>query len=296
MAAGLDELIDFAVTGAELAVGVSPSISAKRSANGRRGVMVMAHSGKRPIRPGANINRWTDEDLEFVRKNLGRMSPAEIGARLGRSPVAIKIKRTRLGWPPASKQQNELTACQIGKVMRKCNKSIIALIDLGVLPGRVLPIGRNIHVIDVRAFERWLINPANWIYFDHRRIRDKRLRRLIELAKNRWPDRWLTTRQAAEIMGCEHKDVNRWIRAGKIPGRHWANWHVLESVARVTRIPKGKGSGHDLRWSARGDAFLVRARAESIPWVTVARMMKQPEKRLAYRLKCLLRKQEVSIP
>jgi hypothetical protein len=296
MAAGLDDLVDFAVTAAELAVGVSSSISARRSANGRRCAMVMAHSGKRPVRPGPNLNRWTDEELEFVRKNLGRMSPAEIGARLSRSAVAIKVKRTRLAWPPASKQQNELTARQIAKVMRKCGKTIIALIDLGILPGRVLPIGRNIHVVDIRAFERWLVNPANWIYFDHRRTRDNRLRRLVELAKSRWPDRWLTTRQAAEIIGCEHKDVNRWIRAGKIPGRHWANWHVLESVARVTRIPKGKGSGHDLHWSARGDAFLMRARAESIPWATVAHMMKQPERRLQYHLKCLLRKQKANIP
>lgn len=294
MAAGLDELVDFAVTEAELAVGVSPSISARRSANGRRGVVVLARSGERPGRPSPNLNRWTDQEIEFARRNLGRLSLAEIGVRLGRSANAVKIKQVRLGWPSASKQWHEFTAHQVGEIMRKCGKTIVALIDLGILPGRVLPGGRNIHVVDVRAFERWLINPANWIYFDHRRIRDGRLRRLIELAKSRWPDRWLTTRQAAEIIGCNHHDVNRWIRAGKIPARHWANWRVLESVARVTRIPKGKGQGHDLHWSARGDVFLIRARAESIPWAVVARMMKQPEKRLQYRLKCLLRKQKAS--
>jgi hypothetical protein len=292
MAATLDELVDFAVTGAELGVGVSPAISARRSANGRRGVVVMNHSGERPTRPAANANRWTGEELEFVRSNLGRMSLVDIGAHLGRSANAIRMKQVRLGWPVASKQPHELTAHRVGRLMRKCSKSIIHLIDLGILPGRVLPCGRNIHVVDVRAFERWLINPANWIYFDHRRIRDARLRSLVELAKSRWPDRWLTTRQAAEIIGCEHTDVNRWIHAGKIPARHWSNWHVLESVAQVTRIPKGKGHGHEqLQWSAGGDAFLIHARAKGVPWAGITRMMKQPERRLQYHLKCLERKQ-----
>lgn len=295
MAATLDELVDFAVTGAELAAGVSPSVSARRSASGRRAVSVLRHSGRRSGPAAANANRWTAEDLEFVRSNLGRMSLVDIGARLGRSANAIKIKQVRLGWPTASKQPHELTAHKVARLMRKCSKSIIHLIDLGILPGRVLPCGRNIHVVDVRAFKRWLINPANWIYFDHRRIRDAHLRRLVELAKCRWPDRWLSTRQAAEIIGCEHTDVNRWIHAGKIPARHWANWHVLESVARVTRIPKGKGQGHSLPWSAAGDTFLIRARAEGTPWVAVARMMKQPERRLQYHLKCLLRPRTVAI-
>ena len=290
MAATLDELVDFAVGEAELGGGVSPSVSASRSANGHRGAVIGTRSGKRPTMGASNINRWTEEDDSFVRKNLGRLSLGEIGVSLGRSANAVKIRMVRRGWPPPSKQWHELTAHKIGIVMRKCVKSIVALMDLGILPGRVLPGGRNIHVVDARAFERWLINPSNWIYFDHRRIRDNRLRRLIELAKTRWPDRWLTTRQAAEIIGCQHGDVNRWIHLGKIPARHWSNWHILESVARVTHIPKGKGHNCLLHWSPAGDAFLIRARAQHIPWVAVSRMMKQPEKRLAYRLKYLQRK------
>jgi len=290
MAATLDELVDFAVSEAEVGAGVSRSVSASRSANGNRTAVIGARSGKRPGKSSANANRWTEEELEFARKSLGRISLEEIGASLGRSANAVKIKQVRKGWAPASKQWHELTAHKIGMVMRKCVKSIVALMDLGILPGRVLPGRRNIHVVDARVFERWLVNPANWIYFDHRRIRDDRLRRLIELAKSRWPDRWLTTRQAAEIIGCEHGDVNRWIHAGKIPARHWSNWHVLESVARVIHIPKGKGHGYQLHWSPAGDAFLVRARAQRIPWAAIAKMMKQPEKRLAYRLQCLQRK------
>ena len=51
-----------------------------------------------------------------------------------------------------------------------------------------------------------------------------------------------------------------------------------------------KGHGYQLHWSPAGDAFLVRARAQRIPWAAIAKMMKQPEKRLAYRLQCLQRK------
>lgn len=291
MAATLDELVDVAVTGAELAVGVSMSISARRSTNGRRGAIVIAHSQKSPAGSGMNVNRWSQEELEFARMAIGHLSFEEIGAKLGRSANAVKIVQMRRGWQAASKQWHELTAHKISLVMRKCVKTIVAWIDLGILPGHVLPGGRNIHVVDVRVFQRWLINPSNWIYFDHRRIRDGRLRRLIELAKSRWPDRWLTTRQAAEIIGCEHYDVNRWIHLGKIPARKWHNQHVLESVARTIHIPKGRGSGHELmQWTARSDAFLVWARAEGIPWAVVARMMKQPEKRLQYRMVTLRRR------
>ena len=293
MAAALDSLVDVVVTEAEIGAGVDPGIVASRSSHGARGALLATRSVARPARRAANAGRWTDEELAFARMNLGQLSLEDIGKALGRTAVALKIQYTKRGWPAPSKQWHELTAHQIGVVMRKCGKTVILWVDLGILPGRVLPGVRNIHVVEARAFERWLVNPANWIYFDHRRIRDDRLRRLVELAKSRWPDRWLTTGQAAKVMGCHHKNVNDWIHRGKIPARHWANWHVLESVARVTRIPQGRGHGHELKWSAAGDAFLIRARAEGIPWAAVAKMMKQPLKRLEYRLKRLQRGQEI---
>lgn len=290
MAAALDSLVDAVVTEAEIGAGVNATIAASRSSHGARGALLATRSVVRPARPAANAGRWTEAELAFARKNLGRLSLEDIGQLLGRTAIAIKIQMKNRGWPAPSKQWHELTAHQISVVMRKCGKTISLWIDLGILPGRVLPGGRNIHVVEARVLERWLVSPANWIYFDHRRIRDDRLRRLVELAKSRWPDRWLTTGQAARIMGCRHQNVNDWIHRGKIPARRWTNWHVLESVARAIRIPQGKGQGHELKWSTAGDAFLVRARAEGIPWAGIAKMMKQPVKRLAYRLKCLQRK------
>lgn len=288
----LDALIDMAVTEAEILRGTPASVSAARSSYGARGQVVLRRGRSGPIQTRSTAARWSPEELNYFHDRLGKVSEAEIGAALGRTVVALNIIRKRKGWPAPTKMPDELTAHRCGLLIGKDPKCITRLIDLGILPGRVLPKGRNIHVVKRVTLARWLITPRNWVYYRAANIRDPHLRRLVLLAQSRWPDRWLTTGEAAAIMGTDHRNVNQWIHRGRLPAVHWNNWYVLESVARRTTIPHGKGFGHEIHvWSDHGDAFLLLARAGRVPWTVMARLMRGPYtiRRLPYRLKQLHR-------
>jgi hypothetical protein len=242
-----EELIDLAVTEAEIESGLDPSVVSSRSSFGRRGAFVLSRRATEGEGAGISPKQalWSQAEKSFVRNNLGKLGLEEIGAALGRSENSVKLLFTRNGWPAPSKQPDELTAHQIAELMGKCGKSIAHLVDEGILPGRRLPMERLIRVVNATTFKRWLINHMNWIYFDWKKIRDPYLRRLCELREERWGDAWITTGEAARVAGCTHADVNRWIHRGKVrSARKWgANWKILRSEAELLDIPKrGKES------------------------------------------------------
>jgi hypothetical protein len=141
------------------------------------------------------------------------------------------------------------------------------------------------------------VNPANWIYFKHERIRDARLHRLVELAKGRWPDEWLTTGQAARLLGLKNsKSICTRGHLGKLKARRWANWHVLRSEVEKLRVVPGKGSPGRTRgpWTDRGDVVLQFFVAEGRGWREIERLMgpRYSEKRAPYRYACLQRRRE----
>jgi len=287
----LETMIDLAVIEGLLANGTAPSVLSRASPEGSRSLTVLRRKLGYVALAG-NANRWTDEELRYVRQHLGRLSLQDIGAHLGRSANAVKIMYQRQGWPAPSKQPEELTAHQIGKLLGKCVKTIIHMIDLGILPGRVLPSRRNIHVVRRITFECWLISPANWIYFKVQRIRDPRLRRLVDLARKRWPDEWLTTGQAARVLGLKVSGcIHQRIRRGKLPARRWANWWVLRSQVEQLHVVAGRGSPGRSRglWTPAGDACLLRFRAEGKTWADISRLMgpRYSDRCAAYRFACL---------
>lgn len=293
MVADLGRIAELAAADGLLATGTAPALLHDAAA---RDVAVLRRKNgyHRPI--GA-ANRWTPEEREFVRVMVGHMSEEQIGRAIGRSANAVKIMRQRKGWPAGSKRPEELTACRIARLMRKCAKTVESWIELGILPGRLMPARRTIHLVRRVTFERWLVNPANWIYFDHRRIVDPRLRRLVELAKSRWPDEWLTTGQAAELLGIGRRRsglIERRIVTGKLRGRFWANWHVLRSDVEKIRIVLGRGSPgrQGGLWTERGDQVLQFFVQEGKSWQEIERLMgpRYSAKRAPYRYKVLQRR------
>jgi len=292
----IERMIDLAVTEGLLANGTAPSVLSGGFPEKSREVAVLRRKVGRSSVTG-NANRWTPEERQYVRKNLGHLSFEAIGAGIGRSAIAVKILYKRQGWPAPSKQSHELTAHRVAHLLGKCVKTIIHMIELGILPGRVLPGGRNIHVVLRRTFERWLINPANLIYFKAERIRDRRLRRLVELARERWPDQWLTAGQAARLVGLKDSgSIRARIARGRLPARRWANWWVLRSDVERLSVAGGKGSPGNPKglWTDRGDACLLRFRAEGKGWSDIGRLMgpRYNEKRAPYRYARLTREKE----
>lgn len=103
--------LDSIVAEGYLAAGVKPSVIAARSNAGRELVERLNMSGRARVAP--NINKWSKQDDDFMRAHYRYMTDEEVGQTMGRSAVAVVIRRKRLGLPAPSKHPDELTATAI---------------------------------------------------------------------------------------------------------------------------------------------------------------------------------------
>jgi excisionase family DNA binding protein len=279
----LNTLIDTIVVDQALLDGTPPQVIAARNGMELPRFFAANVRKKMPL--------WTQEEKAFLRSKIGKMTDAQIGAALGRSEAAVKIKRQRWGFPAHSKRPGWVTGHGAAKILGVDIHNIMALCDRRILPHVVLPGQRGILNIKKIALYRWAVNPMHWIYFRIENVRDRHLRRLIQLKSERWGDEWWTTGQVADYHGVDHTDVNRYIHAGKIKSVKWGNHWILRSEALKPGLYfyKGKGAGHDMDWSEEGDAFLVQARREGLSYTVMARLMKMDEKTVGYRYRSLER-------
>lgn len=247
--------------------------------------------------------RWTEAEEQFYLDHLADLTLEEIAAALGRSPEAVKIHRFRAGLPSHRRTPGYLTTHQVAVILGVDGHAPPVWVDTGVLPGERVPYtsGEPMRRVSLLAFKLWLVRPTSWIYFDAARITQPHLRRLVELAQAKWGDAWWTTRQAADYHQCDPKDIERQIRLGKLaglqshskggrnPGQRWAYWYVRRSDVQRLVLYRGKGAGrHQPKWTARADAFMLRAARAGITYAAIARMMKRGDvKSIGYRLKQL---------
>jgi hypothetical protein len=259
---------------------------------------VRAVAGSRPERP----LRWTAEENRFYLDNIGHLSYAQIGQALGRSEMGVILHAKRTGMPAFTRVPGYLTAHQVGTLLGLDTHKVPVWIDTGVMPGERMPDNfrpvRRMREID---FKLWIVRPSSWIYFQARNIKNPSLRRLVELAQAKWGDEWLTTREAADLIGCQADDIERQIKIGRLTGlqakylgaRHkdpkWIYWYVRRSHVIDLQIVRRKGGPgvEKLVWSPRADAFLIKTRKEGKTYEDIARLMKWPWKRVKYRLDVL---------
>ena len=265
--AALDLLIDAAALHAELGSHPAGWVVAK---SGRLAAVAAAKTPQPPRAAGRKPAPWSPEEEQFLEQHLGILSDADIGAALGRTATAVGIRWKReMGLAAPTRHPDWYTARGVALLLHIDEHSVKRLMEYGLLDGwQLLPwlnqgLFPTYRIPRVRVW-RWAVNPAHWIYFRPERVRDPRLRRILAHAVARWPDEWWTPGQVAAYHGVGHDDVNRYIRAGKIPAVQYGNWHILRSIATAPglHIPKkGKGSGHERLWSESADAFLLLARA-----------------------------------
>jgi len=228
--------------------------------------------------------RWNAEEEEFLRDSLGVLSMETIAAVLGRTVTGVTLRRKRAGMPAPSKLPGHLTALQTAYTMGVDVPAVCRWIDERWLPGRQLPFsGRRMWQVSMADLRRFAIRPEHWVLFRAERIGHRRLRRLVELAQERWGDEWLTPGEVAAIHGngVTHSDVNRYIHAGKLQGVKWGNWWIRRSDALSVSFAKGKGSGHALDWSPDGDGFIVLGRAVGLSFTAIGRMRAGRRRELA---------------
>lgn len=210
---------------------------------------ICVNTGKAPA-----ARRWTPEEDEFLRNNLGQITEKEIAKILRRTPTAVHIRREReLHLVAPTKSMDTLTAEQVAIGLCEDGKSVHLLIDRGIMPGRKLPTnGRVIRLLDRVAFVRWILNTDNWAYIHPERIgelrpRGKRrmpqgydfqfwdeLREMVLNRQRKWKDEWLTPGQVRKILNlpCGSRYVNAAIHRGNLPATRWGNWRIRRSSLR----------------------------------------------------------------
>lgn len=239
------------------------------------------------LRDGARV--WTPEEDDFLRKNLGYMTDAEMGQALGRTSVAVHLRWDRdLNLCGPSKAKDVITAHRAAELLGIDGHKTAGWVDMGLIPGRIMAGGRNIRLIDRTVFRRWVLNPMNWVYFKSDKVRDPELKRMLKKRAKRWGDEWWSTRQAADYHGVDPKDVERYIKKGWLRSFHlpvslggrewhrkWSNHFVLRSHAVAVTFRKGKGNHMPCKFTAAADRWLLYARdVLGFTFVHIGRTMK----------------------
>lgn len=243
---------------------------------------------------------WGPDEDRFVAESYIYYTDAEVGAAIGRSENAVKLRRQRhLNLQGVSRRDDLVTAQGMAHILGTDSHTALKLFDRDLIPGWSYG-DRNIRLTHKVTLYRWAVNPMNWIYFinsvrDTQRITDRHLRRLIERQSERWNDEWWTPGQVADHHGVEHTDVNRYIQAGKLASIKWGNHWILKSEALKPGLiffkTKGGGAGYD--WNEEADCFILVGRALGVERAVLARMVRWPIKRLDYRLAVLHRQNNI---
>lgn len=276
----LDRLLETAVMEGALHEGRDPSRVATMF-----GTRVYAADASGDVLQTPFANRFTAAERAFIEQWAGVMGDEEIGRRLGRTQDSIKIYRIRHELPSPMNHPDYITVNRIAGAIGTDIKSVIRLVEVGVLPVEVAPLAdRLCRRMRRPAFYAWALRPSNWPYFirsvrDTSRIRDEKLRRLLEKRKAQWGDEWLMPGEAGRILGVDHHDINRYIRSGRLRALvKYGNWFLLRSDVENATFPicRGRGSGlFETYGTARGDAFILLATGIGMPYDHVARMTRR---------------------
>jgi DNA-binding CsgD family transcriptional regulator len=161
---------------------------------------------------------WTDDELRQLREGCAAMmTDIEIAIMLGRSEMAVHIKRERLRIPVVRRTPGWLSANQVRmRLGLNDQRPIIGWIQKGLVLGRLLPQGSTCWMVHEVSMRRFVTRPENWPYFNTEKVRDPHLKRLIALSKERWGDEWMTASQVSSLFGLNQSDINRFVRMGRI--------------------------------------------------------------------------------
>lgn len=310
----LDFLIEAAAVHGQLAAGANPSVVAARSSD-RRLVITAGARGR-----GRRDPLWTDSEDAYLRANLGVLSEAEMAAHLGRTVNGVHMRWSNYKHMPApSKDPRVLTANQIAGGLGLDARHVRGWIKRGLLGGRSLPGGDDTLVVDRVELLRWLTRPESWPHFYPERVDAElpelyrggasydrpfwaKARRMLDLARARWEDEWLTSRQAADLLGVDVDSIKRWIVMGRLPGAvhlpnldgrgrgatpGWAYWRMRRS--HVLALPD-KSLANSKPLSAGAQAFAVLAAAAGLGAPAVADMMRLPRKYVDHQLRRIQRR------
>ncbi len=292
----LDTLMNESISAGYLAAGMPSALVAKKT-----GIAAVTHDRVGRIYRAGRSMPWSGDEDAVLRALLGRVDEEEIADRLGRTLTSVHLRWKRdLRIPAPSKTPGTLTGLKVSDMLGIEIHKLCYLIDHGQMPGRCMPGGRSIRLVEYSDLVRWCVNPENWPHFKFERVQDEHIRRLIELRRVRWNDDWWTARQVADYHHINIRDVPRYIKIGRLSGvqimnydgrrdtsepQAWALWFVRRSDAQTLKIVRGKGSGmtsgmHKGAVSARAKDFIGLARGAGLPYKAIGCMTHMSERKV----------------
>lgn len=216
---------------------------------------------------------WTrDDQAKLAELLLEGKSDEAIGRALGRSAIAIEIRRKRTGLPSRTRSIN--SARRAAERLGMDATVLVNRIDRGLLKAQRGP-RRGPYAqwqITDEALYDYVANPAAWPTYRVEDINDRELRLwAIECRR----ERYLTTGEVARRYHVTHGTVHAWITRGLLPAVRWANWRVPESALAgfVPPCDRLKRGGRMRSWTPGEDAKLRALRAVGWSWTVIAREM-----------------------
>lgn len=202
--------------------------------------------------------RWTEEEDAYLDKMAGVISDMEIAEKLGRSVMAVHVRREReKRLPCQSKHPAYITANRASSLLGIDGHKVCGWMDAGIMPGEKIdtPCQATRRIL-LSVFYRWLRQPETWLYVDVNQILHPQVKAMVEKCQGEWADEWWSTQQVADYYGVDKRVVNRHANLGRVPGirvtnkggragegQRWGYWYFRKSEAAgfefVTR-PKRK--------------------------------------------------------
>lgn len=241
--------------------------------------------------PSGRHGAWTPEEDAFLKANYRTMRPEKVARRLGRSVNGVKIRLKRgLRLPGRTKCWKHPSLCKVGELMGVDQKTVVGWLSYEPLPLSCIVTDvyfgnatNPTRLVPLQTLKRWLINPLSWVCVKVENIRDPKLKRLVQLAQERWGDEWWTTGQAAAYLNCDNKTLTQRIYRGCYTAYRWANWRLLRSEVMASEVTQPGKNGLD--WSAEGDAFMVLASAVGLSSAMISRLGVESQPRILHRLR-----------
>lgn len=218
--------------------------SAVQQATGQRAAVILGRPAHR---------RWTKEDSEFLRSNLGVRPIDDIAVALGRTRQAIKIRTTRKGYTSASKHRSYYSRIAVSRMLGVDVKAVMKWDEGGLLkfervPGHRVGNGNDRRRVHTSSFRRWVINPENFIYFlydihgKYKNIPHPGYAKLVAAAYKRWGDEWWTAGRAAKHHGVTDRTINKKILSDQLSAVRWGNWYIKKSHVIALQVAPGRGN------------------------------------------------------
>jgi hypothetical protein len=187
---------------------------------------------------------WTKAEDSYLERMWGYMPRKAIADALGRSEVAITVRRKRLKIEAISDWPHVLTNRDLHKTLGIDQKTALNWVKDGLLPTITLYRGNTpVPAVEWEALCRWVQKPSSWVYLPIEKITHPSLRELAKKAQAKHQDEWLVTGQVVKQLHVCQQYVSQLRDRGLFPSAvKRGNWRYLRSEVMLVKRIREQGA------------------------------------------------------